>query len=241
MSIWTGVHMGAKILSGIVLLVCGMAPVAGAGAQTIEIGVGPKGSVTPVTSGSEAVSFTAADLTFLAQATDLSSGADLGSTAHTVSVLVGPGELTIWVTETGVNLGPTPQKLSFLSTFTQNVLPMDASVTETTYFDASDAAFGTGTQLATATFTSIDTNKPGVTTIVDASAPYSITEEYDVTIGLPSPPTALSTISLGTTDAGPIPIIPELSTWTMVALGFAGLGYAAYGRSRKSRLQASIV
>jgi PEP-CTERM motif len=115
---------------------------------------------------------------------------------------------------------------------------LDKTVTETTWFDASDTAFGVGTKLATATFTSIDTNNPGVTTIVDALKPYSITEEYDVTIPLSSPPIALSTISLGTTDAGPIPIVPEPSTWTMIALGFAGLADAAYGRGRKSRVPA---
>ena len=30
--------------------------------------------------------------------------------------------------------------------------------------------------------------------------------------------------------------IPESSTWTMIVLGFVGLGYAAFNRSRKLRL-----
>jgi PEP-CTERM motif len=215
---------------------------AAAGAQTIEIGFGPHSSIITVASapGPGPVIGTGPGDSFTATAQDFSSGADLGSTVATVSVL-SSGALTIWVTETGVNLGPTPQELSFLTGFTQNLLPAGATVTETTWFDASDAAFGVGTKLATATFTSIDTNNPGATTIVGALKPYSITEEYDVTIPLSSPPTVLSTISLQTTTEGPIPIVPEPSTWTMMAVGFAGLAYAAYGRSRKSRIQASIV
>jgi hypothetical protein len=184
-------------------------------------------------SGSPSVSFSAPDGSFLAQASDFSSGADLGSTAHTVSVVVGPGSLTLWVTETGINLGPTPEKLAFLSVLTQNELPGGATVTETTYFDANDTAYGIGTKLATHTFTAEDTNNPGVTTTLNVFKPYSITEQYQVTIALASPPTALSTISLDTTTLGRIPVTPEPSTWAMMAIGFAGLGYAAFSRSRK--------
>jgi hypothetical protein len=218
-----------------------MTTVAGAGAQTIEIGFGPHSSITTIASGPSAGgTVTGAGANFQVEAADLSSGADLGSAVITLSVLASPSTLSIWVTETGVNLGPTPQKLSFLSGLTQNQLPAGATVTETTWFDASDTAYGTGTKLATETFTAEGSNAPGVTTIVDAFAPYSITEEYDVTIPLSTPPTALSTISLDTTTEGPIPFIPEPSTWIMMAIGFVGLGYAAYGRSRKSRAQASV-
>jgi hypothetical protein len=214
--------------------------VVGAGAQTISIGTGPAGSITTLASGDPSVSTIGPGFSFQATALDFSAGADLGSTVATISVLADPGvTVTIWVTETDVNLGPTPQKLSFVSGLTQNQLPDGATVTETTWFDASNTAYGTGTQLATATFTSIGSNAP-VTTVVDAFAPYSITEEYQVTFSLPSPPTALSTIDLTTTTEGPIPIVPEPSTWVMMAIGFAGLGYTAYGRGRRSRAQASI-
>jgi hypothetical protein len=222
-----------------------MTTVAGAGAQTIEIGTGPAGSITTVASGSGSASYTAADMTFLAQASDFSFGADLGSTAETASVNVGPplgpGAVTIWVTETDVSLGTVPQQLKFVSGFTQNLLPAGSSVVETTYFDPSNTAFGTATQLATATFNSINTNSPGATTIVDDNAaPWSITEEYVVTVGLGAPPTILSTISLDTTVNGPIPIVPEPSTWMMMALGFAGLGFAGFARGRWSQLRAPV-
>ena len=232
--------MARKILSGVVSAVFGMTAVAGAGAQTISIGTGPEGSITTLASDDPAVSAIGPGFQFSTNAFDFSSGADLGSTNATISVLGNPGDtITIWVTETGINLGPTPQKLSIVSGLTQNVLPDGATVVETTYFDASNTAYGTATQLATMTFTSIGANVP-VTSIVDAYAPYSITERYDVTLLLPTPPTALSTISMVTTTDGPIPIIPETSTWIMMAIGFAGLGYAGYGRRRRSTGETSI-
>jgi hypothetical protein len=79
----------------------------------------------------------------------------------------------------------------------QNTLPEGATVTETTYFDAGNTAYGTGTQLASATFTSIGTSTPAPT-LVNAMGPYSIIDEYEVALALSAPPTALSTISLTT-------------------------------------------
>jgi hypothetical protein len=233
--------MGAKFLSGAISVVFAMTAGA-ARAEMISIGFGSPPVTVAGPSSSGSASFTDPGGTFLSQGTDFSSGADLGSSAHTISVNDGFTTLDIWVTETGITLGPLPQKLKFVSNFTQNTLPAGASVIETTYFDPHDAAFGTTTKLASFTFTSIGTDSPAAAIIDDHLAtPYSITEEYQVTIASPTAPTALSTINLTTTTLGSIPFVPEPSTWTMMAIGFAGLGYAAYGRSRKSRAQASIV
>jgi hypothetical protein len=236
--------MGAKYLSGLFSAVFGMATAAGAGAQTIEIGVGPAGSIVVKNSGSAdsgvSVDFSATHNTWSAQAEDPASGGNLGSTSITLSENFS-GELVVWVTETGISLG-TPGQLSFSSLFTTNGVPPGAGITETTYFDPSDTAFGTAQQLATAKFSSIGTSSPGAT-VVDAPTPYSITEEYDVTIPF-SPSTGpqfLSTIQLTSSLDGPIPIVPEPSTWTLMAMGFAGLGYAAYRRNPKLRARASIV
>ena len=232
--------MGGKLLLGVASTIFAMTSVVGVGAQTISIGFGSEGSITTLASGDPLVSAVGPGDLFQATAQDFSLGADLGSTNATISVLGTPGDtISVWVTETDINLGPTPQQLSIVSALTQNTLPDGATVTETTYFDAGNTAYGTGTQLATATFTAIATNTP-VATVVDALAPYSITERYDVTFSLPAPPTALSTISLTTSTEGPIPIVPEPSTWMMMAIGFAGLGYAGVSRSRRLRVRAFV-
>ncbi|MBV8797122.1 MAG: PEP-CTERM sorting domain-containing protein, partial [Hyphomicrobiales bacterium] len=36
------------------------------------------------------------------------------------------------------------------------------------------------------------------------------------------------------------PSIPEASTWTMMVLGFAGLGYAAFRRAKSPQSEARI-
>jgi hypothetical protein len=38
--------------------------------------------------------------------------------------------------------------------------------------------------------------------------------------------------------AGLVPSIPEPSTWAMMMVGFAGLGYVGFRRSKKDRLAA---
>jgi hypothetical protein len=231
--------------SAVVFVGFGITTVVSAEAQLLYIGTGPAGSVTTLAMdfvpGAPGVipSISAAGDgdTFQATAQDWGLGDDLGSTNATTAEKAQPGVTTsVWVTETDLNPGPTPQKLSMVSAFTQNVLPEGATVTETTYFDASDTAYGTGTRLATETFTSLGSKT--FTTLVNATNPYSITEEYDVTYSNPEPPTALSTITLTTTD-GPIPVapIPEPSTWAMMLLGFAGLGYAGYRQTKRASSQ----
>jgi PEP-CTERM motif len=45
-------------------------------------------------------------------------------------------------------------------------------------------------------------------------------------------PAYLSTLVIDVTTAGATPAVPEPSTWAMMLLGFAGLGFAAYKRGR---------
>jgi hypothetical protein len=240
--------MGRKLLSGVVLAVFGMTTVVAARAQTISIGAGPAGSVTTIATDAtpgapgilpivEVVNSSTFGEPVLATAQDWTLGDDLGSTISASPFGAEPGVIiSLWVTETDIDLGSTPQRLSFVSGFAQNRLPAGATVTETTWFDAGDTAYGTRTQLATDRLTSIGSKS--VTSVIDAVALYSITEEYDVTYSNPEPPTALSTISLTTTD-GSIPVVPvpEPPTWAMMLLGFAGLGYAGYRETKRARFQ----
>ena len=78
--------MRTKYLSGIISAVCGLTAAA-AGAQTIEIGVGPEGSVVSMATGpaDSVLSFTAPGNTWSASAIDAAGGADLGSTNITAS------------------------------------------------------------------------------------------------------------------------------------------------------------
>jgi hypothetical protein len=39
-------------------------------------------------------------------------------------------------------------------------------------------------------------------------------------------------------DSNPTPAVPEPSTWAMMLVGFAGLGFAGYRASRKTTLAA---
>jgi hypothetical protein len=57
-----------------------------------------------------------------------------------------------------------------------------------------------------------------------------VTEEFEIkSNGLPG--SANNTIDLSGTSS----VIPEPSTWVMMALGFIGLGYAAARRSSKDK------
>jgi hypothetical protein len=55
---------------------------------------------------------------------------------------------------------------------------------------------------------------------------------WDVALGIFSDPDTGSSYAF--IDAFGGPPVPELSTWLMLALGFAGLGFASYGTSRRS-------
>jgi hypothetical protein len=67
----------------------------------------------------------------------------------------------------------------------------------------------------------------------------STADIFKVTYTLDSATFAQNYFAVGTVDlAGPVAAVPEPSTWTMMILGFAGLGFLGYRRSRKSALAA---
>ena len=131
---------------------------------------------------------------------------------------------------TGNNFGPA--NLTFSSGFSQNVLPHGATVTETTYFDPSDAAFGITDLLQSASFSAPGGAGPLANTF-DVFGNYSLTQEYVITVPIPSTPSALSTISLDTTFNDPAGQTPETATWAMLGIGCAGIGLLGLTKRRK--------
>jgi hypothetical protein len=69
----------------------------------------------------------------------------------------------------------------------------------------------------------------GTTTITDGSV-FKINSFFDVFVDVSLPAAGLSK------SVGPIPLnaAPEPSTWAMMLLGFAGLGFAGYRRLPKA-------
>ena len=221
---------------------CGM--MAGAAqAQTIYIGVGPQNSITDLKSGAGVVSFDDGGLTaFTAQGFDFSTGGagDVASTAVAWTFGGAVSDLQIWVTVIGLDVPAIPapgasHNFDFASSFTENSLPAGATVTQTTYLDPADAKYGTAIELGSETFT---TN--GAPPAADyagnpvvLSGQYSLTELYEITS--PASASFLSTIKVDITDLGPRPNVPEPSTWAMLGLGFAGIGFVGYRRQRSAR------
>ena len=144
---------------------------------------------------------------------DINIEASASTTAHTLNVFVTeqgiPGQLAIWD-----------------SHFTEQPLPTGWSVTQTTWLDPADGLF-TGTMLASHTFppSAVTSSFDQPTSLASGLGPFSVTEEFSVTVGATDTGSNQSTILL----TG----IPEPSTWAMMLLGFAGLGFAGLrGRRR---------
>lgn len=103
-------------------------------------------------------------------------GAGLDSNSINISSNTA-GTLTVYVTETGVNL--TSGLWDFLSSFTSNSLPSGWTATLLTYFDQNDVAYGTTTALGSQTFTApgIGSASKGVT----VAGSFSETEVFEIT------------------------------------------------------------
>ena len=136
--------------------------------------------------------------------------------------------ITIYVTETGITGGlPT----TFDVGLTANFLSPGWTATESVYENNNNAKFGTSTLLFSSPFTATNTAiADNGSAAVTTDTPYSLTEVFTIT-------SAISTKSAKAqlTENVLTSVIPEPSTWAMMALGFMGLGYAAFRRNSKGR------
>ena len=125
----------------------------------------------------------------------------------------GGGAINIFVTESGLT---SPMGASnWLSSFTSNTFTGTVnSVVERTFISTSNALYG-GTQLASATFTGINTST--ATTAMTLAGTYSETVEYSISVG------AGNASVNDTINLVPSPI-PEPMTLSLMAGGLLALG-----------------
>lgn len=201
----------------------------GARADVISIGLQEAGvnggAITTVTTSSGVAGFFGSYGTFsvnlqgAADATVLGLPTLLSSNTLNIANAAG-GTLEVWVTAQGLSFANAQRLLE--SSFTVNGL-VNASVVQNTFFSSANALYGGATPLGTFS-TSTSPAKfvsPGL--VEDLTGPFSVTEEYVITSLAGGSANLTATISA----------VPEPSTWAMLLIGFAGVGFTAYrGRSR---------
>ena len=230
--------MRATLSKGVAATVAFGMSFATAGAQTLYLGYTKGGPPTTIASSTSGV-VAGMGPDFIAVGSDI-LGLKFDSTALSLTFFnTGPVTEAIVLSETGLSFG-TPEKVQFISNFTENALKAGFSVTQSTYFNADNAKYGTEDLLASTTFTSANTpSGTGPFTMPETiTTPYSLTQVYFVVA--PSADTFQSTIDLVTNPLGPATFAPEPSTWAMMMLGFAGLGYAAVRRGRRVAVASEI-
>jgi hypothetical protein len=139
------------------------------------------------------------------------------------------GTLTVLVTATGLTdqLGayPTLVFLNGLKVVGTPPGPGPVTIQDSTFVDPADVAFSMAHPLASATFSARGQSFQ-ITPFGPLTAPYSLTEEFIITAS-------------GATDIQSIiqlSAVPEPSTWAMMLLGFAGLGFAFHRWQRQPSL-----
>jgi PEP-CTERM motif len=229
--------MRATLSKGVAATVAFGMSFATAGAQTLYLGYTKGGPPTTIASSTTGV-VAGPGPDFIAVGADI-LGLKFDSTALSLTFFnSGPVTEAIVLSETDLSFG-TPEKVQFISNFTENALKAGFSVTESTYFNADNMKYGTENLLATATFTSATPSGAGPFTMPETiTALYSLTQVY--TIVAPFGDQFQSTIDLTTNPLGPATFAPEPSTWAMMMIGFAGLGYAAVRRGRRVAVASEI-
>lgn len=149
----------------------------------------------------------------------------LNSTTNNVSTSTA-GTLYVWVSAIGLISPSSASTMAIGSSFTSNELPAGWTVSEATYYDPSDSAFGTTDLVGSTTFSSIGVDTTGYTS-VPYSGYFSMTELYTITST--GSGTTLDTISA---------YVPEPGSLGILGLGLSAIG--ALGWSRRRRNQKSV-
>ena len=157
---------------------------------------------------------------------DTVSGVDLSATSLNSNAINATASGTTEVLDVYVSVSDVTGLSglqSALSGLTVNFLTAGWSVTESTFEDNSNTVFGTANLLATHTFTS----GPDVFSAlasVNVTSPFSVTELYQISSnGLSGAANDTIDISGG---------VPEPSTWAMMGIGFAAMGFLGFRRTR---------
>jgi hypothetical protein len=223
----------AKLAGGVSLALAALvlaAAVPANATEMIEVGFSSGGAITTEatsTTGDIAVTksfspFTVNIVTGLAvSAEDL-----LNSTSQDKVAASSAGTIDVYVTETGLT---SPLNTDFISSFTTNALPSNLKVTEYTYLDPTNAAYGKVIPLGEAMLKSKETTTQQ-SYASTGSGPYSITEEYVVTATSGSVHAANSTIDISA--------VPEPAVWTMMIVGVGGVGANLRARRRPAMTKA---